>query len=131
MWRAAVLIGQVKPPHAGNANRWVAEMNILDELVKDLKAHGDQFSWDLPADERFAKIIGDRESESIIHHAVISSSVSYFRLGAVKSTGITSKRLIALRKLQKRGIVEASWTGLGLGGRSEFGVGRVRCYSLV
>ena len=105
-------------------------MSVQDDLLKDLAKHGDQFSWDLPADERFAAIINDIEAEKLIHHAVVSCSVSYFRLEAVKSTGITKKRLRVLRQLQKSGKVIASWMGLGWGGRSEFGVGRVRCYSL-
>ena len=106
-------------------------MNILDELVKDLKTNGTQFSWDLPADERFAKIIGDSESEELINRAVHSSSIMIARLAAVESTGITPKRLQALRRLVKLGLVESYWQGVGFGGRNDFGVGRVRCYSLV
>ena len=99
--------------------------------VKDLKTNGTQFSWDLPADERYAKIIGDSTSEELIHRAVHSYSIMTSRLAAVESTGITPKRLRALRKLIKLGLVESYWEGLGAGGRSEFGVGRVRSYSLV
>ena len=127
-WRIIRGLARVE---SGLKHSWVAEMSILDSLVNDLKQHGGQSSWDWEADARFAEIIGDFESAKILWGVVHSSTMVFRQLTIVQKTGITKKRLRALRRLVKLGLVESSWESLGAGGRNIFGVGRLRGYNLV
>ena len=100
----------------------------LISLLKDIEENGEQTSWDWMSDYRYAKIIGDEESETIILKALNSHSTVYAKLNAVLLTGIPSKRMRDLRELVKLGYLKSCWVGSGEGGYSELGVRRLRAY---
>jgi hypothetical protein len=99
-------------------------------MMKDLEEYGEQSSWDWDADLRFAIMINDEKSITIIQEALKSYSTSQVRCQAVAETGITKKRLRVLNGLIRLGLVKASWVGTGEGGRNLYGVSRVRSYEL-
>jgi hypothetical protein len=99
--------------------------------LDDLRKNGDQASWDWEADERFAHMIGDLEAADMIRQAIDSVSTIFHRYTAVHVTGITQKRLRALRRLGRQGFIKTGWIGTGPGGYNEFGVRRSRWYRLV
>ena len=100
-------------------------------LYEDMKNNGGrQESWDWESDYRFALIINDVESANLIRKACDSSSVAVFRYAAVRSTGITQKRLSCLRQLVKKQLVDSYWSGLGEGAVSQYNLRRVRTYAV-
>ena len=100
-------------------------------LYEDMKNNGGrQESWDWESDYRFALIINDVESANLIRKACDSSSVTVFRYAAVRSTGITQKRLSCLRQLVKKQLVDSYWSGLGEGAVSQYNLRRVRTYAV-
>ncbi len=102
-------------------------------VLNDLKIHSSQCSWDWEADLRFAKAINSElvnDLKSIINSkAPIPFLVMNHRI--IIKQKITDRRIRALRKLIKRGIVQANWIGTGEFGKTDFGVNRNRDYSLV
>lgn len=106
-------------------------MNKLKRfLLSDLEENLDQSSWDWEADYRFAIAAGDTKSAEIIKEAIDSSAPTALRFVLVRSTGITKKRLRVMNGLIKMKLVTAYWLGTGDGGRSEFGISRVKIYTL-
>jgi hypothetical protein len=99
-------------------------------LIDELKSDRMQSSWDWESDLRFAERF-DMDCE-LLREAIDSSAPLKFRyMSANFNKTIKQRRLSALRRLVKKGVVRAWWSGTGVGGASEFGVGRVRSYSLV
>lgn len=102
-------------------------------LIADIKKHGAQSSWDWDADVRFARFLDDTVSADAIQracdsHSVLSARYSYWvHFGGRR---ICRNRMRRLRELVSAGFLSAGWVGLGAGGFSEFGIRRVRAYSL-
>ena len=99
-------------------------------LIEQLQGNRVQSSWDWESDLSFAERFGmDCE---MLREAIDSAAPLKFRWAAANyNTKIKIRRLNALRRLVKKGIVEAWWSGTGFGGVNEFGVNRARLYALV
>ena len=102
-----------------------------DIVLDILRTHnqGITSSWDWEMDLKFAKGIGDDVAVDFIE-GLQGSVLSIRDHDRYIRSRITARRLRALRKLVKRGLVESHWMGTGWGGRSDFGVGRLRGYML-
>ena len=106
-------------------------MNDSEFLLADLKNYLTQSSWDWCADERFAEHIGYKDYSTIVD--CLNSGAPGPLRRAVSLTWkkpVTDRRLRVLRKLVGSGLVESYWVGTGRGGKSEFGVSRIRSYGL-
>ena len=105
-------------------------MTNTEFLINDFKEHPVQSSWDFEADLRFAKAIGDKEAVELIkpmlNGGFLPAILAIFR--HTIRPRITNRRLRAMRKLVKQGLVKIGWLGTGYGGKTEFGVNRVRSY---
>lgn len=99
-------------------------------LLSDLKENHAQGSWDWPADERFAEHLGC-DSEYLMSETINSVAVAPIR-AAVATTWkkVTQRRLRALRGLVRKGLAESYWMGTGWGGKTDFGITRVRMYDV-
>lgn len=107
-------------------------MNDVDIVLSHLKDFGPQGSWHWDADARFARAIGDHGAAGVIEDAYSHAYLLTYQLAAMYSVRhIKRRRLRALRKLVKQGLVKAHWRGTGPGGATEFGTNRVRQYGLV
>lgn len=97
------------------------------KLLSDLSENGEQCSWDWEADLRFARITG--QDTSPIEAAIYSSAPIAFRVAASRGwEKVTQKRIRLLRKLCKIGLANSYWSGTGNGGKSDFGLNRVKNY---
>ncbi len=92
-------------------------------------AQGITSSWDWEMDLKFAEKIDDEEAVNLLKE--LRGSVLAIREHDqyIRPT-ITVRRLRALRKLVKKGLVESYWVGTGWGGRNDTGVNRLRGYML-
>ncbi len=103
-------------------------------LIADLKEHASQSSKDWEADQRFARALGmvreARVCEELLGNPTAIVPVQMAIHQKFIYPRVTRRRLRSLRKLAQRGTVEAQWMGTEEGGRTEFGVGRVRIYRL-
>lgn len=98
-------------------------------ILTDLKENYSQCSWDWPADERFAEHL--KVEDTLICEAMDSGAPLALRIAASSTWhNITQKRIAILRGLCKLGYVDAYWAGTGPGGKTEFGVNRIRTYAL-
>lgn len=104
----------------------------LNFLIKDMKNNGGASAWDWEADYRFACHLGDEETAEIILAAIQSHAPENFRVYAMmKCKRITDLRLRIMRKLVRDGVARAYWAGTGEGGKSRFGVNKIRHYQLI
>ena len=107
-------------------------MTDVEIVLADLYEHGAQHSWDWTADLQFARAVGLVEEAKLLESmqapafwpAAIEAHMAFVK------KPVTNRRLRALRRLVSEGVVEAEWRGTGWGGRTDFGVGRVRRYAL-
>lgn len=99
-------------------------------LYDDIVENGHQSSWDFGADLRFAEFLKDKTAIDAISKAMSSSAPMALRWQAVQLTKMPQKRMYYLRKLVQQRKINASWMGLGEGSVGEFGVNRVRIYSM-
>lgn len=110
----------------------VTDREAVEQIFKEQS--GVQSSWDWTADTQFARLTGgDEETVKTLQAAVDSNAPDAFRMGAMDTlaTPFKRRRLAALRRMEKEGLVQASWAGIGAGGRERFGVSRVRQYRRV
>ena len=102
------------------------------DIVLDILRMHDQgitSSWDWEMDLKFAEKIGDDVAVDFIK-GLRGSVLSIRDHDCYIRSRITDRRLRALRKLVKKGLVESHWVGTGWGGRSDTGVNRLRGYML-
>jgi hypothetical protein len=107
----------------------------VDVVRADLAAHdGMAGSWDWAADHRFAVAVGDTEAAAFLERLLDRNAggVAPRLMDAHDAYvgHITRRRVRALGALVRAGEAEAWWSGLGVGGRSFYGIGRVRTYQL-
>lgn len=90
-----------------------------------------QSSWDWEADLWFAEAIHDQTAVECLRDVMKSLAPFPIRDAVRKHTTehVRLRRLRALRKLVKRGVVESYWHGTGEG--SLLGVNRIRTYALI
>lgn len=104
---------------------------VLNDLRRHELGHG-QSSWDWEADFRFAKEVGTKDEIEILQALLKSSAVFAHQIAVHKARirKLAQRRIRALRKLYKMGLVDAFWLGTGHGGYSEFGIRRIRTWIL-
>ena len=103
-------------------------------ILKDMKETTlSQSSWDWPADLRFAKAIRANDEIEILESLLGSKAVFAIQIEAHKIfiTKLKNRRLRALRKLEKQGILFSCWQGTGERGFTEFGTRRVKSWFLM
>jgi len=106
-------------------------MTDTDFILSDLGNGEHQTSWDWPADQRFARFLADRNAVEVYDALLRSVAPFPIQIVAQKTVDhIRRRRLRALRQLAKTGKIESYWRGTADGGRTEFGVCRVRVYRL-
>lgn len=114
----------------------VGNHKMKDEeiILKDMQENGiGQSSWDWEADYHFAEAINAEEERDILSQLLKSATVVVIQIAIHKKfiTKLKNRRLRALRKLEKQGVIESWWRGTGERGYSEFGVNRVKTWHLI
>lgn len=102
------------------------------DIVLDIlrtHAQGITSSWDWEMDLKFAEKIGDDVAADFIK-GLCGSVLSIRDHDRYIRSRITARRLRALRRLVKKGLVSSYWVGTGWGGRSDTGVSRLRGYMI-
>ena len=107
------------------------DMTDAEIILCDMNEFGGQSSFDWESDYRFAKALGDARAIEVYHRLLNSHSPSPVQCAVQRSVDhIRRRRLRALRMLVKQGAIESQWLGTGHGGRTVFGVGRMRTYHI-
>ena len=102
-------------------------------LIEDLKKFYTHQSWDWEADFRFAqKAYNDIDIINDFEHLLNSGTIwpRLIQFHKIRFSFIKRKRISLLNELKKENKVESCWSGTGFGGKSYFGVNRVRTWML-
>ena len=90
-------------------------------------------SWDWQMDLKFAERIGDERSTEVLNLLMNATAPHPIQISVWEREirwKITQRRLRALRKLVKEGLVASEWGGTGPAGVTDFGVNRTRVYMM-
>ena len=107
-----------------------ADEEIILKDMKDIKLG--QSSWDWQADYRFAKAIKSEHEIDILEMLLKSNAPFPHQIAVHKKhiSKLKNRRLRALRRLEKQKYLKSLWIGTGYGGRSDFGVNRIKTWHL-
>ena len=107
---------------------WLSAWAFRELCLRDYAS-----SWDWEADYRLCVALEDDRLIELADALLDSNAPSAVRIVVHNHGGLERIRVMRLRGLQelvKLGIAETFWSGLGPGGRTDFGLNRVKVYSL-
>lgn len=105
------------------------EQIILEDIKKTRMG---QSSWDWEADYRFAKAVNANDEIEILK-ALLKSHTAFpiqIEIHRKYISKLKNRRLRALRRLEKRGVLFSGWAGTGYGGYALFGTRRTKGWHL-